>query len=289
MQVAITGSSGLIGTALTSALRSAGHRVRPIVRRAPSDPDEIGMDALDLAGVDAVVNLAGAGIADERWDEERKRLLVSSRVDTTTTVAAAVVRDGVPVLLSCSAIGYYGNRGDDVLTEESAPGDDYLAGLCVAWEGAAEAAVEGGVRVAYLRTGIVLSPRGGALKKLLPLFKLGVGGRMGSGKQWVSWIAIDDHVAATIHLLTAAVAGPVNLTAPNPVTNAEQAKTLGRVLHRPAVLPTPSFGPKLVLGSELASALLHDSQRVLPTVLLADGFSFAHPDLEGALRALLAE
>lgn len=285
MQVAITGSSGLIGTALSAALRDAGHRVTPIVRRSPARPDELGLDALDLTGVDAVVNLAGAGIGDKRWDEERKRLLVSSRVETTRKVAAAVAAAGVPVLLSGSAIGFYGNRGDEALTEASPAGDGFLADLCVQWEAAAAEAA--GARVALLRTGITLSPKGGALKKLLPLFKLGVGGRMGSGNQWVSWIALDDHVRATVHLLRSDVAGPVNLTAPNPVTNAEQAKTLGRVLKRPTVLPTPSFGPKLLLGRELADALLHDSQRVLPAVLQSCGFSFSHPDLEGALRSLL--
>jgi uncharacterized protein (TIGR01777 family) len=288
MDVAITGSSGLIGTALSEALRAAGHRVRPVVRRSASGPDEISMGALAFVGVDAVVNLAGAGIGDKRWNEARKRELVASRVETTQKVVAAVVRDGVPVLLSGSAIGYYGSRGDEVLTESSGPGCGFLSDLCVEWEAAALEAAPS-ARVALLRTGIALSPRGGALKKLLPLFKLGVGGRMGSGSQWVSWITVDDHVRATMHLLGTDVAGPVNLTAPNPVTNAEQAKTLGRVLGRPSVLPTPSFGPKLLLGSELADALLQDSQRVAPEVLLGDGFTFSHPTLEGALRALLKQ
>lgn len=288
MQVAITGSSGLIGSALAAALRAAGHGVRPIVRRAASGPEEISMGALDLGGVDAVVNLAGAGIGDGRWNEARKRQLVASRVETTEQVAAAVAAAGVPVLLSGSAIGVYGDRGDELLTEASPPGSDFLADLCVQWEAAAGAAVEAGCRVAYLRTAITLSPRGGALGKLLPLFKLGLGGRMGSGRQWVSWIAIDDHVAATMHLLRSDVRGPVNLAAPNPVTNTEQAKTIGRVLRRPALVPTPPIGPRLLLGAELAKALTSDSQRVLPTVLLADGFEFAHPDLEGALRSLLS-
>ena len=287
MDIAITGSSGLIGSALGAALRAEGHRVRPVVRRAPSGPDEIGMDGLDLTGVDAVVNLAGEGIAEKRWDDEQKRKLVESRTVTTDAVARAVAAAGVPVLLSGSAIGFYGDRGDEVLTEEAAPGDGFLPELCVQWEAAAQPAVDAGARVAFLRTGIVLTPKGGALAKLLPLFKLGVGGRMGSGKQWVSWITLDDEVRAIQHLLTADVRGPVNLTAPNPVTNAQQAKTLGKVLKRPSFLPTPSFGPKLLLGNELADTLLNDSQRVVPERLRTSGFEHAHPHLEGALRALL--
>ncbi|HEX4903907.1 MAG TPA: TIGR01777 family oxidoreductase [Acidimicrobiales bacterium] len=289
MDIAITGSSGLIGSALATALRAEGHRVRPVVRRAPSGPDEIGMDGLDLTGVDAVVHLAGEGIAEKRWDDEQKRKILESRTIGTDVVARAVAAAGVPVLLSGSAIGFYGDRGDDVLTEEAGPGDGFLPDLCVQWEAAAQPAVDAGARVAFLRTGIVLSPKGGALAKLLPLFKLGVGGRMGSGKQWVSWITLEDEVRAIQHLLTTDVRGPVNLTAPNPVTNAEQAKTLGRVLKRPSFLPTPSFGPKLVLGAELADTLLNDSQRVVPAVLQSSGFAHALPELEKALRALLGK
>ena len=287
MDVAITGSSGLIGSALGAALRAAGHRVRPIVRRPATAPDEISVDALDLTGLDAVVNLAGEGIGEKRWNDEQKRRIVESRLVGTTKLAAAVAEAGVPVLLSGSAIGYYGNRGDDVLTEDSDPGTGFLAELCVGWEHATRAASDAGARVALLRTGIVLTPTGGALKKLLPLFKIGVGGRMGTGKQWVSWVTLEDHVRATMHLLTAGISGAVNVVAPNPVTNAEQAKTLGRVLKRPSFLPTPSFGPKLVLGAELAAALLNDSQRVVPERLVESGFEHAHPELEGALRSLL--
>lgn len=289
MQVAITGSSGLIGSALAAALRADGHRVRPIVRRAAQGPDELPMDALDLTGIDAVVNLAGEGIAEKRWNDEQKRTILTSRTDTTRAVATAVAAASVPVLLSGSAIGYYGHRADDVLTEDSGPGAGFLADLCVQWEAAADTAADAGARVALLRTGIVLTPKGGALAKLLPLFKLGVGGRMGSGTQWVSWISLDDEVRAIQHLLTADVSGPVNLTAPNPVRNAEQAKTLGRVLKRPSFLPTPALGPKLLLGGELANTLLNDSQRVLPERLQSSGFEHAHPELEGALRALLGK
>ena len=275
MKVAITGSHGLIGGALAASLRAAGHEVEPVARSGP----------LSLVGVDAVVNLGGEPIAAKRWNDEQKRKIRDSRIDGTRRVVEAIERDGVPLLLSGSAIGYYGDRGDEVLTESSGPGDDFLARLCVDWE--AEATAASSARVVLLRTGIALSPSGGALKKLLPLFKLGLGGRMGSGKQWVSWIALHDHVRAMEHLLTSSVTGPVNLTAPNPVTNAEQAKTLGEVLHRPSFLPTPAFGPKLVLGGELASSLLSDSQRVIPQALLGDGFVFRSPTLESALRDLL--
>ena len=288
MDVAITGSSGLIGSALAAALRRDGHRVRPVVRRPPAGPDELPMDGLDLTGVDAVVHLAGEGIAEKRWDDEQKRKILESRRTGTRIVAEAVAAAGTPVLLSGSAVGYYGNRGDELLTEGSGPGTGFLTEVCLAWEEATSAAVDAGARVACLRTGIVLTPKGGALKKLLPLFKIGLGGRMGSGTQWMSWIALDDHVAATMHLLTAPVSGPVNLTAPNPVTNAQLAKTLGEVLHRPSVVPVPSFGPRLLLGRELADSLLNDSQRAVPTVLEASGYRFAHAELDGALRALLA-
>ncbi len=287
MDIAITGSSGLIGSALAAALRTEGHRVRPVVRRPASSPDELSMDALDLTGVGAVVHLAGEGIAEKRWDAAQKRRILESRTIGTRAVAEAVAAAGVPVLLSASAIGYYGDRGDELLTESAGPGDGFLADLCVQWESAVQPALDAGARVAFLRTGIVLSPRGGALKKLLPLFKLGLGGRMGSGRQWVSWITLDDHVRAVQHLLAHDVAGPVNLTAPNPVTNAQQAKTLGRVLRRPAILPTPSFGPKLLLGAELADTLLNDSQRVLRARLRESGFEHVHPPHAGALRALL--
>jgi hypothetical protein len=290
MDIAITGSTGLIGSALAASLRVGGHRVRPVVRRPPTTPDELGMDALDLAGVDAVVHLAGEGIAEKRWDDEQKRKIIESRRDGTRRVAeaiAALEAPQKPVLLSGSAIGYYGNRGDEILTEDSGPGEGFLVDVCRTWEGAAQPAVDAGARVAFLRTGIVLTPKGGALKKLLPLFKLGIGGRMGTGKQWVSWITLDDHVRAVTHLLTAEVSGPVNLVAPNPVTNQDEAKTLGRVLHRPAVVPVPAFGPRLLLGRELAASLLNDSQRVVPKRLVESGFEHQHPELEGALRALL--
>ncbi|MEA3018531.1 MAG: uncharacterized protein QOI47_55, partial [Actinomycetota bacterium] len=283
LDIAITGSTGLIGSALAVSLRAGGHRVRPIVRRAAGAPDEISIDHLDLTGVDAVVNLGGEGIADKRWSDEQKHRIIDSRREGTRRIAEAIAStDRKPVLLSGSAIGYYGNRGDEVLTEASGSGSGFLTDVCLAWEAAAQPAIDAGARVAFLRTGIVLAPHGGALGKLLPLFKLGLGGRMGSGRQWMSWITLDDEVAAITHLLTAEVSGPVNLTAPNPVTNAELGKTLGRVLHRPSVLPTPAFGPRLLLGRELAASLLFDSQRVVPARLVESGFAHEHPQLEGA-------
>lgn len=297
MRVAITGSSGLIGKALSAHLRTGGHEVIPVVRTAPRD-NEIGwnpaaneIDAADLSGVDAVIHLAGAGIGDKRWTDEYKQVLHDSRVGPTRALAAAIAAatNGPQVFLSSSAIGYYGARGDESLDETSSPGSGFLADICVGWEADTAPAVEAGVRTVLMRTGIVLSPDGGALKKQLPLFKFGLGGKMGSGDQWQSWISIDDHVRATEHLLTSAVSGPANLTAPAPVTNAEFTTTLGDVLGRPTFLPVPKFGPKLLLGGELADNLLFSGQKVLPKVLLDDGFEFAHPDLDTALRALLGK
>ncbi len=297
MHVGITGASGLIGTALTSHLRANGHDVTAFVRRPPTvgeiswDPASGRLEPTDLESLDAIVHLAGAGIGDHRWTDEYKRTLMNSRVDGTTLIAETLARlgdDGPRVLLSGSAIGYYGARGDEILTEQSDSGTGFLADICRAWEASTTAASDTGRRVAHLRTGIVLSPEGGALKKMLPLFKLGAGGRFGSGDQWMSWISIDDEVRAIEHLLTADIEGPVNLTAPNPVTNGQFADTLGDVLGRPTFLPVPKFGPKLLLGSELADALLFDGQRVQPEVLQnADGFSFSHADLTSALRAVL--
>jgi uncharacterized protein (TIGR01777 family) len=295
MRVAIAGSSGLIGTALRRHLANAGHDVVRLARGTPGpgdipwDPDAGSLDAHALVGIDAVVNLSGAGIGDHRWTDAYKREVLESRVHATTTLARALAEahDGPRVLLSGSAIGVYGDRGDEVLDEASPAGTGFLAEVCDAWEAATAQAEAAGVRVVHLRTGIVLSPDGGALRKQLPLFKLGLGGRFGDGRQWQSWISIDDEVAAIEHLLTSEARGAVNLTSPNPVTNREFADTLARVLRRPSFLPVPSFGPKLLLGGELAEALLFDGQRVLPRVLERDGYAFAHPQLEPALRALL--
>lgn len=297
----ISGSSGLVGTALVRNLREAGHRVVRLVRNAPepgsSDvqwdpaapaPPDTGLAAA-IDGCDAVINLSGAGIADHRWTDEYKRELLASRLHTTELLAAMISRaERRPsVFLSGSAIGWYGSRGDEEVDETSAPGTTFLADICRQWEAATAGAAEAGVRTAHLRTGIVLSTQGGALKKQLPLFKVGLGGRFGSGRQWQSWVSIDDEVGAIVHLLSSSLDGPVNLTAPNPVTNQEFTDVLGAVLKRPTVLPTPSFGPKLLLGGELVEALLFTSQRVLPTKLLADGYVFRHSTLEVALRAIL--
>jgi len=295
MRILISGASGLIGSALSSSLTAAGHTVTRLVRREAAageftwQPASGELDAAAFDGCDAVINLAGVNIGEKRWTDDYKRSLLSSRVETTQLLAATMAGlDHKPaVFLSGSAVGWYGDRGDERLDELSAPGTDFLSDLCQKWEAATTAAHEAGIRVVHLRTGIVLSARGGALKKQVPLFKLGLGGRFGSGHQWQSWISIDDEVGAISHLLSSDVHGAVNLTAPNPVTNIEFTATLAKVLHRPAVLPIPMFGPKLLLGSELVEALLLSSQRVLPTALQRSGYEFKHETLDTALRETL--
>lgn len=297
MDVAVTGSSGLIGSALCRSLEADGHHVRRIVRRpVPGDPRAVVwdpttgvLDPAGLEGVDAVVHLAGEGIAEKRWTDEQRRRILESRTLGTALLTETLARLDAPpaVLVSGSAMGIYGDGGDAVLTEASPPGDIFLSEVCVAWEAAAQPAIDAGIRTAFIRTGVVLSAEGGALAKILLQFKLFAGGPMGSGRQWWSWISIDDEVAAIRWLLDHEVEGPVNLTAPNPVTYREFAKVLGSVLHRPSFLPVPKFGPRLLLGSELADQLLFLSQRVEPTVLEAQGFPFAHRDIEAALRAVL--
>ena len=296
MDIAVTGASGLIGTALTRSLTAHGHRVLRLVRRDGGGSDTIRwdpaagtIDAAGLEGIDAVVHLAGEGIGERRWSAEQKERIRSSRTLGTGLIARTVAGLTSPpkVLLSGSAIGFYGDTGDRVVDESAPAGSDFLASVCVEWEAAAAPAAEAGIRTAFLRTGIVLSPDGGALGKVLPIYKLGGGGRSGSGRQWWSWISLDDHVAATEFLLTADVAGPVNLVAPNPVTNAEYVKALGRAVHRPTTI-TPMFGPRLLLGKELADSLLLTSTRVAPAALIAAGFEFGQPDLDGALRSVLA-
>lgn len=299
MDVAITGSSGLIGTALQSALTEAGHRPIRLVRRNPvAGADEIQwdvdggtIDASSLDGVDAVVHLAGAGIGDKRWNAKYKQLLVESRTKGTTLIAESIAGlDAKPsIFLSGSAIGYYGPHGNDVITEDTPAGDTFLADLCVQWEAAAQPAIDAGIPTAFLRTGIVQTPNGGSLQKQLPLFKLALGGPFGSGKQYQSWISLDDEVGAIVHLLEAGMTGPVNLTAPAPVTSRTFAKTLGRVLNRPAVFPIPAFGPRLLLGKEMANALLFESQNIMPNALQASGYTFIHPDIESGLRAVLGK
>ena len=295
MRIAITGSSGLIGSALAKQLQRHNHDVVRLVRRAPRpgearwNPADGTIESAALEGIDVAVHLAGAGIGDHRWTPEYKRELLHSRTVSTELLARSLAQLTNPpqMLLSGSAIGFYGPRGDELVDESSSAGTDFLADLCVQWEGAATQAQEAGIRTVFLRSGIVLSPDGGALRKQLPLFKLGLGGRFGSGKAWQSWISLTDEINAIEYLLTSGLHGPVNLTAPEPVVNADFAKTLGKVLHRPSLLPIPTFGPKLLLGSELATALLLSGQRVSSNKLSADGFTFAHATLESALRDLL--
>jgi uncharacterized protein (TIGR01777 family) len=297
MKIVISGASGLIGTQLVAKLSSSGHEVIRLVRRSPKsgeiqwNPKSGTLDAAALEGTDAVIHLSGAGIGDKRWSAAYRKEILDSRTDTTALLAKTIasLSRKPSVFLSGSAIGIYGARNDEQLTEVSTHGTGFLAEVCEQWEAAAKPAVDTGVRTVYLRTGIVLSPKGGALKKLLPLFKLGVGGKFGNGKQWQSWISIDDEIGAIEYLLTANVSGAVNLTAPNPVTNAEFTKVLAAVLKRPAIVPVPTFAPKILLGGELADALLFTGQRVIPAALNASGYTFKHTTLESALRSLLSK
>lgn len=293
--VAITGATGFIGGALASALERDGHTVRRLTRspRSPGehafDPARGVLDPRALDGADAVVHLAGEPLA-QRWNDEVRRRIRDSRVDGTRLVveALATLTRKPAVLVSGSAVGYYGDRGDDILTEESGPGRDFLAEVCVAWEKAAAPAADAGVRLVLARTGIVLDRRGGALEQLLLPFRLGVGGPTGSGRQWMSWISLDDTVAALRHALdTPTVSGPVNVVGPAPATNAEFMRALGRALHRPALLRTPPFALRL-LYEEMADATLLASQRAMPEALRRAGFRHRHATLEAALRAALA-
>ena len=296
MDVAVTGSGGLIGRALVRRLREGGHQVRRVVRSGGGGADEVRWDPMGgtidssaLAGVDAVVHLAGEGIGEKRWTDAQKRRIRDSRVIGTTVLAEALAQlDPRPAtLLTASGISVYGDRGDEVVTEATAPGTGFLPEVVEAWEGATRAAAAAGIRTASFRNGVVLAADGGALAKQLPLFRFGLGGRLGPGTQWFPWIALDDEVEAIVHLLSADVEGPVNLCSPEPVTNATFTDVLGRVLGRPTVLPIPRLGPQLLLGRQLAEELLFWSVRAVPERLQATGFTFAHPDLEGALRAVL--
>ncbi|MEI8001892.1 MAG: TIGR01777 family oxidoreductase [Actinomycetes bacterium] len=301
MDIVISGASGFIGRALTASLVADGHRVVPLVRpggrEVPADslrwdPARATIDAAGLEGVDALVNLSGAGIGDAKWTPARKEEILESRTVTTGLLAhtLATIQTPPPVFVTASAIGYFGDRGEETCTEESAPGSGFLAEVCLEWEDAARPAAEAGLRVVWARTGIVLDPAGGVLKALLLPFRLGLGGRLGSGRQVMSWISLADEVAALRACIDEpGLGGPVDLTAPNPVTNAEFTATLGKVLGRPTALPTPLLPLKLRYGAELVQALMLDGQRVVPEKLLGHGFTFAHPDLEGALRAMLGK
>ena len=292
MKVGITGASGFIGSALTPALRAAGHQVVSFVRRPPTSPDERQWDAKLLAAdalgdLDAVVHLSGAGVGDKRWSRSYKTEILDSRVESTRAVARAVAQAGVPVLLSGSAIGYYGDTGDREVTEQDGPGEGFLADVCVEWERATEPA-ERSARVVHLRTGIVQAAGGGALGKQLLLFKAGLGAPLGSGRQWVSWISLRDECGAIAHLLTADVAGPVNLVAPAPVTNRDYTKALGRAVHRPTMpLGVPAPALRVALG-EFAGEVL-GGQRVRPEALQRSGYAFQDPTIDEALGHALSE
>jgi uncharacterized protein len=296
LRVTVSGSSGLIGTALCRHLATAGHDVTRLVRRpagvgeATWDPSAGTLDRSAIDGADAVIHLAGAGIGDHRWTDDYRRTLRDSRIRSAELLAAAIVDATRPpgVLLSGSAVGIYGPSETASFTEASPPGEGFLAELCRDWEAAAAPAAQAGTRVVCLRSGLVLSSDGGVLPKLAMPVRLFAGGRYGAGRHWHSWITIDDEVRAIVHLLASEVSGPVNLTAPEPVTNREMIATLGRVLRRPAWLPAPQLPLRLLLGRDRADTLLFEGQRVMPDVLVGDGFVFAHPELEPALRRLLA-
>ena len=277
MRVAVTGASGLIGTALCRSLAARGDIVLPMGRP---------YDARVLHGVDAVVHLAGASISD-RWSEAHKRAILDSRVQGTTLIARTLAQlDRKPrVLVSASAVGWYGDRGDEVLDETSGPGRGFLADVARVWEASADAARDAGIRVVHPRTGLVLTPLGGLLARLLPIFRIGAGGRIGSGAQWMSWIALADAVAALEHIITAdALHGPVNMVAPTPVTNAEFTRVLGDVLHRPTLATVPPFALRLAFGAQMTEELFLASQRAVPRALERSGFACTLPTMDAALR-----
>jgi len=301
MKVLVTGSSGLIGTALIPFLTSGGHSVTRLLRSPASsskragsseivwDPTETDLPSSSLEGFDAVVHLAGENISEGRWTEAKKARIRESRTKPTRALSDALAGLTHPprVLVCASAIGYYGDRGEEILREGSAPGKGYLPDVCLEWEGAAASAIRKGIRVVNLRFGVVLSATGGALAKMLPPFRMGVGGKIGDGKQYMSWIALDDAIGAIHHAVTNdRLTGAVNAVAPNPVTNLEFTRTLGRVLSRPTLFPVPAAAARIAFG-EMADALLLASARVVPTRLLETGYEFRYPELDGALRHLL--
>ena len=294
--VLVTGASGLIGTKLVAALEADGKRVLRAVRRKTQNDQELSwdpaagkIDRSKLEGVDAVIHLAGANIAGKRWNKDYKQLLIDSRVEGTTLIAETIASlDRKPRVFACaSAIGYYGDRGSAELDESAACGDSFLPELCMQWERACQAASDAGIRTTNMRIGVVLSPDGGGLKKMLTPFKLGGGGILGNGRQYFSWITLNDVVLAILFVLDNELfSGAVNLVTPNPVTNYEFTKTLGRVLSRPTVLPMPAFAARLLFG-DMADALLLASARVVPSKLTEAGFGYQHAQLEPALRHLL--
>jgi hypothetical protein len=289
-RIAITGASGLIGSALVGHLKSEGHTVQRLVRRATVAPDEIQWDPKTgyvdieaLRGVDAVIHLAGVGVGDKRWTKRYKSEILNSRLLGTTAIANAVAEVKPQVFISASAIGWYGDSGNRAVVESDSVGNDFLAAVCREWEGAADLA--GDVRTVKLRTGLVLDPTGGALGRMLPLFRFGLGGKLGSGKQWWSWITLHDVVRAIIFSLEHPIAGPVNLTTPNPVTNQEFTAALARAMNRPALFPAPAIALKIALGGFSSEVL--GSKKVLPNALSDAGFVWDYPHITNALTALI--
>jgi uncharacterized protein (TIGR01777 family) len=294
-KVLVSGSSGLIGNALGSALRASGHDVERLVRGKATAPDQISwnpaepLPSASFSGFDAVVHLAGESIVG-RWSEDKKRRIVESRVPATRYLAAALAeaQQRPRVFICASAVGYYGDRGEEVLSEDSPSGEGFTAELCRQWEAAAQSVANAGIRAVQIRTGIVLSADGGALRKMLPPFRMGLGGNLGNGRQWMPWIDVGDVIGAIQHLLTAeSTSGPVNMVSPNPVRNAEFTKTLAAVLHRPAIFPMPALAARLAFG-QMADELLLASQRVEPSKLVSSGYKFQRPDLRSALESILA-
>ena len=290
MRIAVTGSTGMIGTALVGQLKAEGHTVLRLVRRKPNSAEEVQWDpaagTIDLAaleGVDAVIHLAGAGVGDKRWTPKYRATILNSRLLGTTTIANAVTALKPKVFISASAIGFYGETGNRAVVETDRGGEEFLSSVCREWEAAADLAT--GVRTVKIRTGLVLDPTGGALGRLLPFFRLGIGGKLGSGKQWWSWITLHDEIKAIIHCLNTDISGPVNLTSPNPVTNQEFTGTLARALHRPALFPVPGIALKILVGG-FASDIL-GSAKVLPKALQDSGFVWDYPHLTTALEALI--
>ena len=291
-RIAVTGASGLIGSALVGYLKSQGHTVQRLVRRAAVSSEEITWDPIAgtvdmdaLAGVDAVIHLAGAGVSDKRWTKKYKSEILNSRLMGTTAIANAVAELKPQVFISASAIGWYGESGNRAVVETDRAGDDFLAAVCREWEGAADLA--GDVRTVKIRTGLVLDPTGGALGKMLPLFRLGLGGKLGNGKQWWSWITLHDQIRAIVFALENPISGPVNLTAPNPVTNQEFTAALARAMHRPALFPAPAIALKIALGGFSSEVL--GSKRVIPHVLQEAGFTWDYPHISEALAQLIED
>ncbi|MDZ8118579.1 TIGR01777 family oxidoreductase [Pontiella agarivorans] len=281
MKVLISGSHGLIGTALVTQFTESGHEIQRLGRNL-SEP-------LNMEGVNAVIHLAGENIAQGRWNDKKKKTIRESRVAGTKALSEQIAQSKHKprVFISGSAIGYYGDRGDIKLDEKSSPGSGFLPDVCEEWENCTHAASDAGVRTVQLRTGIVLSNQGGALRKMLPPFKMGGGGVLGNGNQYMSWISIEDMVGAILHIIEhEEISGAVNMVAPTPHTNKEFTKALGKVLKRPTIMPMPAFAARLLFG-EMADALLLSSTRVIPTVLLHSEYTFKHPDLESALKAVL--